>query len=41
VEREVITADLTRPGHAYVVWWERDPLMEAAGSGSYSSPISF
>ena len=32
VEREVITADPTRPGHAYVVWWERDPLMEFVGS---------
>jgi hypothetical protein len=32
VEREVITADPARPGHAYVVWWERDPLMPFAGS---------
>jgi BNR repeat-like domain len=32
VEREVVTADPSRPGHAYVVWWERDPLMPFVGS---------
>jgi hypothetical protein len=32
LEREVITADPARPGHAYVVWWERDPLMPFVGS---------
>ena len=32
VEREVVTADPTRPGHAYVVWWERDALMPFVGS---------
>jgi hypothetical protein len=32
VEREVITADPVRPGHAYAVWWERDPLMPFEGS---------
>ena len=32
VEREVVTADPRRPGHAYVVWWERDPLMPFVGS---------
>jgi hypothetical protein len=32
VEREVITADSTRPGHAYAVWWERDPMMPFVGS---------
>jgi hypothetical protein len=32
VEREVITADPRRSGHAYVVWWERDPLMPFVGS---------
>ncbi|MEA2235023.1 MAG: hypothetical protein QOD83_4839 [Solirubrobacteraceae bacterium] len=32
VEREVVTADPRRPGHAYVVWWERDPLMPFDGS---------
>lgn len=51
VEREVITADPTRPGHAYAVWWERDPLMEFVGSthqfarttdggASWSTPIT-
>jgi len=32
LEREVITADPIRPGNAYVVWWERDPLMPFVGS---------
>ena len=32
LEREVITADPARPGHAYAVWWERDPLMPFVGS---------
>jgi hypothetical protein len=32
VERDVITADPTRPGHAYAVWWERDPMMPFVGS---------
>jgi hypothetical protein len=32
LEREVITADPARPGHAYVVWWERDPSMPFVGS---------
>jgi hypothetical protein len=32
VERDVITADPRRPGHAYAVWWERDPLMPFVGS---------
>ena len=32
LEREVITADPARPGHTYVVWWERDPLMPFVGS---------
>ena len=51
LEREVITADPTRPGHAYVVWWERDPMMEFVGSthqfarttdggASWSTPVT-
>jgi hypothetical protein len=32
LEREVVTADPKRPGHAYVVWWERDPSAEFVGS---------
>jgi hypothetical protein len=32
LEREVITADPTRSGHAYAVWWERDPEMPFLGS---------
>jgi hypothetical protein len=32
LEREVVTADPARPGHAYAVWWERDPVNPFAGS---------
>jgi hypothetical protein len=32
LEREVVTADPGRPGHAYVVWWERDPVNPFVGS---------
>jgi hypothetical protein len=32
VERDVVTADPRRRRHAYVVWWERDPLMPFVGS---------
>ncbi len=32
MEREVITADPARSGHAYAVWWERDPSMDFAGT---------
>lgn len=51
LEREVITADPTRPGHAYVTWWERDPAGSFVGSthrfarttdggASWSAPVT-